>query len=88
MFLSDIWKHGEDEGSEAHEEKRRALDLLNEAFAEAREEGIDGDCVAQVALFAAFSELVSTYGEDAVGEYVETLARKVRDGAYTIGLRH
>jgi hypothetical protein len=43
-----------------HEQKRAALGYLNEAWAEARHEGVDGDCLAQASLFTAFAELVST----------------------------
>jgi len=48
-----------------HEQKRVALGYLQEAWAEARLDGIDGDCLAQACLFAALAEFVSTYGEDA-----------------------
>ena len=41
-------------GSEA--ERRAAFGYFSEAWAEARLEGIDGDCLAQVALFSALPE--------------------------------
>ena len=40
--------------------KRAALAYVAEAFAEAELDGLDGDCMAQAALFAAFTELVAT----------------------------
>ena len=43
-----------------HEQKRVALAYLHEAWLEARIDGIDGDCLAQACLFAAFAEFVST----------------------------
>ena len=43
-----------------HEQKQAALSYLNEAWAEARHDGVDGDCLAQASLFAAFAELVAT----------------------------
>ena len=43
-----------------------------------RHEGVDGDCLAQASLFAAFAELVGTYGEEAVATFVEGLAGRVR----------
>ncbi len=55
------------------EQKQAALSYLNEAWAEARHDGVDGDCLAQASLFAAFAELVGTYGEDAVAKFVEGL---------------
>jgi hypothetical protein len=52
-----------------HEHKRAALGYLTEAWAEARLDGIDGDCLAQVCLFAAFAEFVTTYGEEAAAQF-------------------
>jgi hypothetical protein len=67
-----------------HEQKKRALGYLQEAWAEARLDGIDGDCLAQSCLFAAFAELVSTYGEEAAAEYAEGLAGRIRNGEFSI----
>ncbi len=57
----------------SEDERRAAFGYLNEAWEEARLDGIDGDCLAQVALFTAFNELVSTYGEDAAADYADKL---------------
>jgi hypothetical protein len=69
-------------------EKHAALSYVAEAFAEAELDGLDGDCMAQAALFAAFRELVQTYGEEAAAEYAGTLPDRIRSGAFTIGPRH
>jgi hypothetical protein len=69
-----------------HEQKRAALGYVQEAWAEGRLDGIDGDCMAQAALFAAFAELVSTYGEDAAADYAESFAGRIRNGEFSIGL--
>ena len=55
--------------SEASADKRAALTYVVEAFVEAQLDGLDGDCMAQAALFAAFQELVATYGEEATARY-------------------
>jgi hypothetical protein len=68
------------------EQKQTALSYLNEAWAEARHDGVDGDCLAQASLFAAFAELVGTYGEDAVATFVEGLAGRIRNGEFSIAL--
>jgi hypothetical protein len=68
------------------EQKQAALSYLSEAWAEARHDGIDGDCLAQASLFAAFAELVRTYGEDAVAKFVEGLVVRVRNGEFTTAL--
>ncbi|ABY32670.1 hypothetical protein Mext_4301 [Methylorubrum extorquens PA1] len=70
------------------ESKRLALGLVTEAFAEGCLDGIDGDCMAQAALFAAFQELVATYGEDATARYAETLPERIRGGGFTTTLQH
>ena len=69
-----------------HEQKKIALGYLQEAWAEARLDGIDGDCLAQSCLFAAFAEFVSTYGEEAAAEYAEGLAGRIRNGEFSIEL--
>ena len=69
-----------------HEQKKAALFYLNEAWAEARHEGVDGDCLAQASLFTALAELVGTYGEDAVAKFAEGLPVRVRNGEFSVAL--
>ena len=69
-------------------EKHAALSYVAEAFAEAELDGLDGDCMAQAALFAAFQELVGTYGEEATARYAEGLPEKIRTGGFSTGPRH
>ena len=69
-----------------HEQKRAALGYLHEAWAEARLDGIDGDCLAQACLFTAFAELVGTYGEEAAATYAEGLALRIRNGEFSLDL--
>ncbi|HZL31416.1 MAG TPA: hypothetical protein VFC54_10205 [Pseudolabrys sp.] len=71
-----------------HEQKRVALGYLNEAWAEARLDGIDGDCLAQACLFAALAEFVTTYGEDAAAAFTEGLSSRIRNGEFTIDRQH
>ena len=67
-----------------NEQKKVALGYLQEAWAEARLDGIDGDCMAQSCLFAAFAEFVCTYGEEAAAEYAEDLAGRIRNGEFSV----
>jgi hypothetical protein len=69
-----------------HEQKKAALNYLREAWAEARHDGVDGDCLAQASLFAALAELVSTYGEDATAKFAEGLSARVRNGEFSLAL--
>ncbi|MEH3147295.1 MAG: hypothetical protein PGN34_18520 [Methylobacterium frigidaeris] len=66
------------------EAKRAALGYVSEAFAEGCLDGLDSDCMAQAALFAAFQELVQTYGEEATARYAEGFPDRIRSGAYTV----
>ena len=68
--------------------KQAALSYVTEAFAEAELDGLDADYMAQAALFAAFIELVATYGEEAVAQYAEGLPEKIRSGGFSTGPKH
>src|SRR3954453_9086293 len=69
-----------------HGQKKTAIRYLSEAWAAAGHDGGDGDCLAQSSLFAAFAELVGTYGEDAVATFGEGLAARGRNGEFSITL--
>jgi hypothetical protein len=66
------------------EQKRVALGYLQEAWAEAILDGVDGDCLAQASLFMTLAELVGTYGEDAAAEYAAGLAARIRNGEFSL----
>ncbi len=66
------------------EQKAVALGYLQEAWAEARLDGIDGDCLAQACLFAALAEFVSTYGEEAAATFTEGLSVRIRNGEFSV----
>ena len=74
------------EGVADHEQKRLALGYLQDAWTEARHDGIDGDCLAQTALFLALAELISTYGEEATARYAEGLALRIGNGEFSVEL--
>jgi hypothetical protein len=63
-----------------------ALGYLNEAWAEARHDGVDDDAMAQACLFAAFAELVTTYGEKAAADYADTFSKRIRNGEFTLAV--
>ena len=69
-----------------HEQKKVALGYVHEASAEARMDGVDGDCMAQACLFAALIEFVSTYGEDAASTFAEGLPSRIRNGEFSTNL--
>ncbi len=66
------------------EQKIVALGYLQEAWAEARHDGIDGDCLAQACLFVALAEFVTTYGEDAAASFTDGLSARIRNGEFSL----
>ena len=66
------------------EQKLVALGYLQEAWAEARHDGVDGDCLAQTCLFAALAEFVTTYGEEAAATFTDGLSARIRNGEFSI----
>jgi hypothetical protein len=68
------------------EQKRLALGYLQDAWTEGRHDGIEGDCLAQTALFLALAELISTYGEEATARYSENLSSRIRNGEFSVEL--
>lgn len=72
------------EAIEIAEQKRAALAYLTEAWDEAIAEGIEPDILAHAALFAALSDLIDTYGEDAVADLTVSLPDRIRRGEFTL----
>jgi hypothetical protein len=66
------------------EQKLVALGYLQEAWAEATHDGIDGDCLAQACLFAALAEFVTTYGEEAAATFTDGLSKRIRNGEFSL----
>ncbi len=65
-------------------EKQRALNYLLEAWENALEDGLESDMIATAAIFAAISDMVNQYGEDAVAKMTESLAKRIRTGEFTL----
>jgi hypothetical protein len=66
------------------EPKYAALRYIMEAWEEAVFDGIDPDCVATAAIFAAMSDLIGTYGEEPVARMAERLPERIRAGGFTL----
>jgi hypothetical protein len=69
-----------------HEQKRLALGYLQDAWTEASHCGIEGDCLAQTALFLALAELITTYGEEAAARYTDNFSTRIRNGEFSVKL--
>src|SRR5262249_16706821 len=75
------------ESNSDHEQKRVALGYLQEAWAEARDDGVDGDCLGQACRFAALVELVTTYGEQAAATFTDGLSARIHNGEFSLEQR-
>ncbi len=69
---------------EPQEAKQVALRYILEAWEEAVYDGVDPDAVANAAIFAAFSDMIESYGEEPVAVLCERLPQRIRNGEFTI----
>lgn len=72
-------KHGNDQ-----ELKHAALRYILDAWEEAVYDGIEPDCIATAAIFAALSDMISAYGEEPVARMAERLPERIRHGEFTV----
>ena len=66
------------------EPKQAALRYILDAWEEAVYDGLDPDCIATAAIFAAMSDLIATYGEEPVAELAGRLPERIRAGEFTV----
>jgi hypothetical protein len=66
------------------EKKQAALRYIMEAWEEALYDGIEPEMLANAAFFAALTDLVASYGEDAVAKMTEGLPRRIHNGEFTL----
>lgn len=65
-------------------QKRRALELVLDAWDRALGDGCEPEVVASVAIYAALADMVDRHGEEAVAEFCATLAGRARAGEFTL----
>lgn len=70
--------------SESEGLKQAALRYILDAWEEALHEGIEPEMLANAALFAALSDLIGVYGEDAVAKMTNGLSRRIHHGEFTL----
>jgi predicted YcjX-like family ATPase len=68
----------------AAEAKHLALRYILDAWEEAIYDGLDPDCIATAAIFAALSDMIASYGEEPVAVMCERLPERIRTGEFTI----
>ncbi|MCC6734826.1 MAG: hypothetical protein IT534_01715 [Bauldia sp.] len=66
------------------EQKKVALAYLTQAWDDAVAEGVESDVLAHAALFAALSDLIMSYGEEAVAELASNLEARIRNREFTL----
>jgi hypothetical protein len=66
------------------EEKHAALRYILDAWEEAVFDGLDPDCLATAAIFAALSDMIVTYGEEPVAAMCARLPERIRMGEFTV----
>ena len=80
----DAKRVGEDLDLPTRDEKQVALRFILDAWEEAIYEGLDPDCIATAAIFAALSDMIATYGEEPVAVLCERLPERIRNGEFTV----
>ena len=70
--------------SEDGSQKQAALRYILDAWEEALHDGIEPECLANAALFAALADLIALYGEDAVAKMTGGLSRRIHHGEFTL----
>ena len=64
--------------------KQVALRYIQDAWDEALLDGIEPEALASAALYAALSDLVKSYGEDAVFGMAKGLSLRIQRGEFTL----
>ena len=66
------------------EQKAVALNRILDAWDAALGEGCDPDQIATAAIFAALTDMIDAYGEEAVAEMAEHLPARIRRGEFSM----
>ena len=78
------WSVESDPATEGEDQKQAALRYIMEAWHLALHDGIEPEMLANASFFAALSDLVATYGEDAVAIMTEGLSKRIHNGEFTL----
>ncbi len=66
------------------ERQQTAINVIEAAWDEASQHGVEDEILVNTSLFAALSKLVMVYGEDATADYCKKLSNRVSDGEFTL----
>ncbi len=70
------------------DEDHLAMTCVTEAFAEAILGGLDSACFARAAIVVALQEFVDSHGEEFVARFASNLPERIRQGEFTVSVRH
>ena len=70
--------------SENEAQKQAALRYILDAWQDALHDGIEPGMLANAALFAALTDLIDVYGEDAVAKMMGGPSRRIHHGEFTL----
>lgn len=65
-------------------DRHTALCYILDAWDEALHDGLEPQMLANASLFAALSDLVNIYGEDAVSKMTDGLSTRIQHGEFTL----
>lgn len=82
MLKADVERLEEEQ--QIRDQKQAALRYILDAWEEAVYDGIEPDLLATAAMFAALSDMVVTYGEEAVATMTNGLAERIQHGEFTV----
>ncbi|MDC9701084.1 MAG: hypothetical protein PSN37_02480 [Alphaproteobacteria bacterium] len=83
-LLKTLSALSDEDHEELKQQKKTALGYVLSAWNDALYEGLETELIANAALFKAFSDLVTIYGEDAVAEMTAGLAQRVQQGEFSL----
>jgi hypothetical protein len=70
--------------AERSDESLKALNFILQAWDEGTESGIAPELLAYAAIYAALTDLVAAFGENAVASLVQGLGPRVEKGEFTL----
>jgi hypothetical protein len=69
---------------DSSDESLQALDCILEAWETGTAKGVAPEMMAYAAIYTALSDLVASYGEDAVADLAGGLVDRVKSGEFTL----
>lgn len=73
-----------EEKIDLQEQKHMALRHILDAWQDAVIDGVESDMLATAAIFAALSDMVTSYGEEQVAQMISGLPDRIRQGEFTL----